>query len=240
MTAGIQISSFKPLMTDEDGLQEVLFRMRGMGCSCTQLQWIDRRIPARTVSELLARAGISSYGTQDRLAAVLEDEEYYLDLCALSGGRDVCVSGLGAGAYSLAQLAPIFEKLYADARLRGLTLSLHPVKTDPTALLKGLMDLLPQLRLTLDVCQLYDAGLDPAAFIRSCAGRVDAVHFKDRDAAGNLCPVGSGVIDFKSAYSACRDAGVKVIFAEQEAWTDAFSELEQGFRYVQALCTSEN
>ena len=236
MIPGIQISSFKPLMNGEKGLEAVLIRMRDMGCACTQLQWIDRSIPAEIVSRLLKKYGISSYGTQDKLAAVLEDTDYYLDLCTLSGGTDFCFSGLSCGAGSFRTLTDTLDQVFAAARRRGLKASYHPVRSDPPEWREMLPDLRPDLRLTVDVCQLHDAGEDPAAFIRRWAGRVDAVHFKDRDAKGNLCPVGSGTIDFESAFRACRDAGAKAIFVEQESWTDAFEELEQGFQYVRKLC----
>ena len=80
-------------MTDLNGLKSVLGFMHKIGCFCTQLQWIDRSIPARDIASALDAYGIRALGVQDKAYAVFEDEDYYFALCRLTGAGDLCVSG---------------------------------------------------------------------------------------------------------------------------------------------------
>ncbi len=236
MNPGIQISSFKPLMQDARGLECVLRAMGEMNCTCTQLQWIAKCVPIAEIARLLRVYGVEAVGVQDKSAEVFADEDYYLQLCLVTRGKDLCLSGIPDGdvdAY-LAKLDALWEK----AEDRGVGLSFHPVRADLHGAAQALLAARPALRLTPDTCQLHDAGVDIAAFLSAYAGRVDTVHFKDRNGQGELCPVGAGVTDFKKVFPACRDAGAKAILAEQERWKDAFGELAEGFRYVRDLVTA--
>ncbi len=238
MNVGIQISSFKPLMTDAAGLDGVLSFMREIGCRYTALQWIGRAVPAGTIAELLQKHGIKATGVQDKTAGILADSEYYIELCSLAGGDELCFSGVPNG--DVQSLMPKLDALEERALAKGIHLSYHPVKADFAGAAEALLRMRPALRLTPDVCQIRDAGLDPAQFILSHSGRIDTVHFKDRNESGALCSMGKGVTDFESALTACLKAGAKLILAEQETWTDAFGELKAGFEYTKALLLSRN
>ena len=232
MNIGIQISSFRPLMRDAAGLGDVLAHMRAMGCLHTQLQWIDKSVPVPVIAELLRQCGIRAWGAQDKSPEVFADEAYYLELCAATGGGDLCLSGIPDG--DAQAFAKRLEALREKAEGR-IGLSFHPVKADLSGAAQSLLALCPWLRLTPDVCQLRDAGLDPASFIAAYPGRVQIVHFKDRAKDGSLCPVGSGETDFVKALKACREAGAELILAEQETWQNAYPELSKGYRYLQKL-----
>ncbi len=233
MRAGIQISSFRPMLTELDGLKRVLGFMRGIGCGYTQLQWIDKRIPPKDVARALDEYGVKALGVQDKAYAVFEETGYYLDMCGLAGGSDICVSGAvetGLDAF-LAGLDTLMPAALRD----GFTVSYHPTKRDFDAALELIMRRYDELRLTLDVCQAHDAGASVSDIAGKYAGRIDIVHFKDRDPSGALCPVGQGVTDFEDAARACGRAGAGVLLAEQEQWRDAFGELGQGFEYTKRL-----
>ncbi len=236
MNVGIQISSFKPLMTDERSLGDVLRAMSAMGCEYTQLQWIDRSIDKERIAELLEKYRIRTVGVQDKSEYLFSDCVYYLGLCRACGGGDVCFSGIPGGDASA--LSEQIYTLKSLARVFGFTVSYHPVKADLPDACEELMILWPELGLTVDVCQMYDAGVDCAAFIRRYEGNISTVHFKDRDSSGALCPVGSGVIDFESTVKACLDSGVETVLVEQESWKDPFNELASGFIYTKALIDS--
>lgn len=233
MQAGIQISSFKPLMTDLEGLNRVLSFMQGISCTLTQLQWIDKSIAPGDIAAALEERGIRATGVQDKAFLFCEDPAYYASLCRSTGATDICLSG--AEETGLDTFLSVLDKLKNRKDTRGLTFSFHPTKRDFDGALDRIMERCGFLRLTLDVCQAHDAGADVSDLLRRYRGRVDAVHFKDRDKSGALCPVGEGVIDFEQAAFCCREAGVQYIFAEQESWSDAFKELEKGFEYTQSL-----
>ena len=233
MDIGIQISSFRPLMRDAAGLGDVLRHMRAMGCVHTQLQWIDKSVPVPVIADLLRRYGIRAWGAQDKSLEIFGEEEYYLALCAATGGGDLCLSGIPNG--DAQAFAKRLEALRVKAQALDIGLSFHPVKADLAGAAQSLLLLCPWLRLTPDVCQLQDAGLDPASFIAAYPGRVQIVHFKDRAKDGSLCPVGSGEADLAKALEASRISGAKLILAEQESWQDAYQELSQGYRFLEKL-----
>ena len=233
MQAGIQISSFKPMLTDLNGLKSVLSFMHGIGCAYTQLQWIDRSIPVQEIASALDSYGIRALSVQDKAYAVFEDADHYLALCRRTGAGDLCVSS--AADMGTDTFLREIETLYKEVRDPGFTLSFHPTKRDFETALDRIMLRCPYLRLTLDLCQAHDAGAHAADIIERYRGRIDIVHLKDRGQDGALCAVGQGVIDLENAARACCRADVKTLLAEQESWQNAFSELRQGFEYTKSL-----
>ena len=232
MQAGIHISSFAPLMKDRDGLKRVLAFMADIGCTVTQLQWIDKSIPPAEVAGMLREFGITTVGVQDKARAVAEDEDYYMSLTRLSGAGDMCLSGVcEMGREAFIALA---DKLHA----KGVTLSCHPTKRDFEGALDFVMERCPYLRLVPDSCQFHDACKDMLSALEKYAGRIETVHFKDRNACGALCPAGEGLIDFERITRACKKANVQYLLAEQETWADAFKELACGFKHTKMLAES--
>ena len=218
-------------MEDEEGLRNVLSRMRAMGCRYTQLQWIGRQIPAETIAALLKEYDIQALSVQDKAPQVFADAEYYLTLCEKTGAGDLCASGAAAIGEDK------FIRRMSDLhRQTSFSLSYHPIGKDFEGALDVVMTACPFLKLTLDSCQAQDASRDAAEIIKKYAGRIDFVHFKDRDENGELCPVGTGKIDFEKIADACVAAQVHYIFAEQETWRDAYEEIGQGFAYTARLC----
>ena len=69
------------------------------------------------------------------------------------------------------------------------------------------------------------AGADPIEFFEKYPGRFKAFHVKDRDADGNMVPVGKGEIDFKSIFQHADRAGLEYFLAEQDE-TGALTPLE--------------
>lgn len=233
MQAGIQISSFKPLMKDLSGLKRVLAFMKSIGCGLTQLQWIDKAIAPEEIAAALKMYGIRAVGVQDKAYCLFEDPDYYVKLCRATGAKDICLSG--AVETGEERFLAGLTALRAREDARGLTFSYHPTNGDFDGALHRVMISCDSLRLTLDVCQAHDAGASLEDILRRYSGRVDAVHFKDRSSDGALCPVGQGVVNFETAARLCRLAGVKYLLTEQESWQDAFEELKQGFLYTQSL-----
>ena len=233
MKTGIQISSFRHLMTTKRGLYEVLGFFNEVGCRCTQLQWIDKSISPSDIGKALREKAIHSLGTQDKSRAVFGETDYYMAVCAESGGRDICVSGaaeMGTDAFLEGM-----DALYEAASGKGLTLSFHPVKADFDEALARVMKQRPYLKLTLDLCQAHDAGANAVSIINRYSGRIYALHLKDRSADGKLCAVGKGVVNFDEAVTAAADAGAEYLLAEQESWNDAYKELKQGYEYTLVL-----
>lgn len=230
MKTGIQISSLKPMLTNEAQMEEAFAKMAAMGVRTVQLQWIDPSVPIPFIADRLKRYGIESVSVQDFYQTILENKDYYYDLNAATGGEWMCVSrvperlkspeGLEAYAAELTEMQVELEKL-------GQKLCFHPVFAD-YQLIGGvcpvdyLMEELPWLHLAADLYHLHRTGADMPSWLRRYKGRICMVHFKEGktlpDGTSHLVPAGQGDIDWTGTVRACLDAQVPYAFAEQESW----------------------
>lgn len=95
-------------------------------------------------------------------------------------------------------------------------------------------------QLGLDMYHLIKVGLDPEKWLHRYQGRIEFVHFKDycinADGREELVPVGQGLIDWKPVVRACKETGVKWIFAEQERWQkDAFLCMAESLDFLREM-----
>lgn len=96
--------------------------------------------------------------------------------------------------------------------------------------------------ITLDTYWVQAGGGDPAWWIRRLKGRVDCVHFKDmvysgEDRAVRMAPVGYGNMNYPEIVRACRSAGVKYAYVEQDHCydDDPFECLKLSYDYLRSL-----
>lgn len=129
-----------------------------------------------------------------------------------------------------------YDRLGAQVKAAGLTLCYHNhdhelQKVDGQYALDILMSNSDPAHLKgqFDVCWLRFGGVDPAVFLRKYAGRVPLIHLKDvarlepgcetgqgnRDAT-QFTEVGTGIVDFESAFAAANETGVQWATVEQD------------------------
>lgn len=241
METGIQISSLKPLLTNETQVTEAFEKMAALGCRYGQLQWIDPAVSIGHIAAVMAKSNIYSLGTQDYYVSVMENLEYYVNLNAATGGKWLTVSriperhksreGLEAFAGELTALQEKLEPL-------GQRLCFHPVTADFQAVpgmnpVEYLMEKLPWMELCLDLYHLDKNCDDMPGFIRLWTGRIPMAHFKDHR-EGVLVPAGRGQVRWEGVAAACLDAGVAYGLAEQETWEgDPYRCLAEALRWLQ-------
>ena len=225
MEIGIQISSLKPLLKNEGQVRAAFSRIAALGCSLVQLQWIDRAVSPETVAEALKANGLKSVSVQDFYETVRADQEYYLRLNAVTGGKWLCVSRVPDRLKTregLCRYAAELSALIAKAKEYGQGVCFHPVTGD-YAFIDGvcpvdyLLESLPDLQLCLDLFHLSRAGYSLPAWIRARGGRIRMVHFKDAN-GDTLVPAGQGDIPWDGVMEACLAADIPYAFAEQEKW----------------------
>lgn len=245
MKTGIQVSSFRPVLTTAEEVCLAFDRIRAMDCRVVQLQWIHPAVPVEVISRGLDRAGLVSVSVQNLYAEVAAEPEYYLRLNQLTGGKWLCVSripeerksipGLEIFAGELAMMQKELDRW--DQRL-----CFHPVAADLQEIdgvnpVEYLMEKLPWLELCLDLYHVNRAGLSMTGWLRRWAGRVRMVHFKDfkrlPDGTEVLVPAGQGDTDWTEVPQACVEAGVEFAFVEQERWDrDPFECLGEALRWL--------
>ena len=242
MITGVQVSSLKPLLRTEEEVRATFMKLRAMGCSVVQLQWIDPSVPAEAIAQALKAAGLSSVSVQDFYETIRENKEYYIALNRLTGGTWMCVSRIPERLKSRAGLDEYIRELrafQAELDAYGQKLCLHPVSADFEPIdgldpIEYLLSNMPELALCLDLYHLNKRGFHLPAWIDRHAGRIPMVHFKD-EKNGSLVPAGQGDTDWTGVVSACLRAGVPYAFVEQEKWNrDPFACLKEALDWLNA------
>jgi sugar phosphate isomerase/epimerase len=245
MKIGIQVSSFRPVLTTEQEVALAFQRMKAMGCDTVQLQWIDPAVSIEFIGETLKNTGIVSVSVQDFYETIRENRDYYDTLNGATGGTWICVSRIPERLKTREGLDLYVAELRAMASelaLLGQKLCFHPVSGDfaPIAGLdpvEYLLEAMPELMICADLYHLNKSGKDMCAWLRRYAGRVCMVHFKDSRTDENgkeeLVPAGQGDTDWTGVVEACVETGVEYGFAEQERWQgDPFDRLKEAFDWL--------
>lgn len=246
MKNGIQVSSLKPLLLTEEQVADAFRKMRSLGCTAVQLQWIDPSVPPEAVAKALTETGMESVSVQDFYETVLEQLDYYTQLNAITGGKWLCVSRIPERLKSLEGLDQYIIELRAmQERLDplGQKLCFHPVTADFTAIpgmnaVDYLFAHMPELDICLDLYHLNRNCSDMPGFIRRYGSRICMVHFKDGKGS-DLVPVGQGDTDWAGVVRACLDAGVPYAFVEQERWNrDPYVCLKEAMDWLDTEITA--
>ncbi len=248
MHIGVQISSVRVHLQTPADLRSSLLKAARIGYRHIQMQWQSPDIPDGYIKDALAEAGLTCLGTQDYTHEVLPALARVIAQNKLWGGRYVCVSGIPEAQMSLEGCRAFARTLAGvSARLQdeGLVLQFHPRAAEFASFggaraVEILMQEIPaHFQMEIDVYHVQKAGLSPAEWIRRMAGRMDVVHLKDmaslNPADKTLTPVGQGALAWPDILSACRDAGVVYLLAEQESWAkDPFMCLKESYDFLQA------
>lgn len=185
MDVGIQVSSLKPLLRTTEEVRNAFAKMRELGCTVVQLQWIDPSVPVEDIARILKDTGIQSVSVQDFYDLIRKDPDYYIRLNAATGGTWLCVSRIPERLKSPAGLdAYIAELSSLQMTLAplGQKVCFHPVSGDYTAVpginaVEYLMEHMPELDICLDLYHLNRNCPDMPGFIHRCGSRICMVHF---------------------------------------------------------------
>lgn len=246
MTAlGYQISSLKPLLRSEEEVRTAMRRLRDIGYHVLQIQWISPDVPDEAVAEALKDNGMRCIGVQDRYPAIREGFERFLRQNRLFGGGDLCISGIPPECFNeegLSRYAAELSTMEKRVQAEGMRFSFHPIWSDYAAAggvpaVERLLDMLPDMQLTLCIRHTVKAGLDPIALLERYRGRISIVHCKDYTLSSNgeeiMVPTGQGEIDWPPILAACGRTGVRWALAEQERWEkDPFLCAQESREYL--------
>lgn len=245
MKTGIQVSSFKPMLTTEAEVKTAFEKIAAMGCRYVQLQWIDPQVKITAISSALEASGLRSVSVQDYFTTVNRDGSYYSRLNGITGGTWVCVSRIPERFRSregLDRYIGLLRSMSGGYQTLEQKLCFHPVSADFTPIdgldpVEYLLDHMPGLEVCFDLYHLHKSGKDMIAWLKKYAGRVCMVHFKDYrilpDGTESLVPAGRGVIDWAGVVDACLETGVQYAFVEQERWNgDPFRCLEDALNWL--------
>lgn len=246
MIAGIQISSFKPLLTSSEQVRNTFQKVKDMGCDTVQLQWINTAVPITAIASALKDSSLTAVSVQEMFPDFDINRSYYYELCRACNCEELCLSRIPSDCTDINTLkcyADTLTQIHNKLQQEGRHLSFHPTKNDYLPIngvskLDILMQFLPEsVTLCLDLYHVERAGLSLAETLHHYGSRVTEVHFKDYQILpdGNeiLVPAGYGSIRWNDAITACLEQGVTYAFVEQERWErDPFDCLEEAFHWL--------
>lgn len=241
MKIGIQVSSLKPLLLNEQQVQTAFAKMAAIGCGVVQLQWINPVVSLEEIAWAVKKQKMECVGTQDFYEIVRDNLKYYVNLNTMTGGRWLCVSRIPERLKSKEGLPEFVEELRnMQSKLDGYgqKLCFHPVSGDFQAVtgmnaVQWLFDHMPELDICLDLYHLNRNCDCMPAFIRRYAGRICMVHFKD-GVGEKLVPAGQGETNWRGVVKACLEANIPYGFAEQERWDrDPYVCLREAMDWVE-------
>lgn len=245
---GIHLSSVTPFIQTEEELRHTLKKLSGIGYSTVQVYGVPYSIPDEALASALKEAGLACAALQEDYP-FSQPAERVIGRAAACGCKYLTAALFPlqiADIYHLEHVARKLEEIHGLAKAKGIIFSFHPLRgdfrlMDGAPIYEKLLSMLPKdVQLTYCVCNSLESGTAPEQILQNYAGRVDLVHFKDRrKMSGNrdlLVPLGEGEVEWEPIAAACRKAGVKYIFAEQERWArDAFDCAAASFRYLEGL-----
>jgi sugar phosphate isomerase/epimerase len=150
-------------------------------------------------------------GTPDQIPRAVATLRAAIEIAVDLGATVVMLQHLGANAISgpekVAQVVDGLRALVPDAEARGITLALEDL-LDAHANLAIINEVgSPALKVYYDVCNTWGSGHDVPADIVRLGKHIAQVHFKDRDASGNPCHLGRGIVDVGACAEALREIG---------------------------------
>ena len=87
-----------------------------------------------------------------------------------------------------------------------------------------------KLKMELDLCWVTAAGVDPVELFKKNPGRFPLWHAKDYDKEKKgPAPVGTGIVDFKSAFENAKVAGMKHVFVEHDNPANPFASITTSY-----------
>ena len=228
MIPGIQLSTFRPLLTNSDQVADVLRKIAAMGCHTVQLQGIDPAVPIPDIAEALRKTGVRAVSVQEIYAVFQRNRDYYLRLNQAVGGVWLTVSRIPEKA-DVGRFAQDLKALAAELSAHQQKLAFHPVYED-YPFLDDLLSKVPEMDICLDFYHLWRTGQNLPDWIDRYRSRVRMVHFKDA-VNGRMVPAGQGQVDWTGVLDAC--ARVDYGFVEQEVWdTDPFACVQSALAWL--------
>jgi sugar phosphate isomerase/epimerase len=255
----VQMYTVRDFTKDAAGFTESVEKIAKIGYPAVQLSAVGAmngetpEVSAAQARKLLDDNGLKCVATHrswDQLAKTTDAEiEFHQTLgCGYTaiGGIPKEYGEEGADGYRrfVADAAPVIAKLKAAGIGFGHHNHSHEFQRYEAGSPKTLWDILieeggPDYLLEADIYWVWHAGVDPAALMLRCAGRVPVIHLKDKEVVPKDGPViaaiGEGNLPWKPILAACKEAGTDWYCVEQDVCRrDPFDCLRSSFEFLSA------
>lgn len=230
MNLGLQMYTIRDYCATKPLFERSMRKVAEMGYKYYQFSGIadDATTPER-LKELGEELGMECGLTHWEDKEILEDTQRVIEMHDIFGCDGIGIGGMPREFRNYEGYNRFIEK-YSPAieeiGKAGKTFCYHNHwfeferyangKTGMEMLLEGLPK---SFKLTLDTAWAHRAGIDCAAFIRKYPDRIFATHIKDITIVNDeltVTEVLTGNMNFDSIFEACKEAGIKWHFVEQD------------------------
>ncbi len=247
MKLGAQFYSIKDLTQTPEGLHEAFRGIKEIGYDMVQISGVGPAVKAEDIVAASQEFGLPICSTHTPYARIVGETDKVIAEHKLMGCPEVGIGGLGMPE----NLETVREKLanlhIAAQKINdaGLRFAFHNhnfeyVDLGGITMFDIMINEYPEFCFIPDVYWITFAGHDPIEFIHTHAKRIHTLHFKDMadNQERSICACGTGTINFKPIYEACREEGIKNILIEQDnapSFGDSLGQMAIGYRNIAPL-----
>lgn len=258
MRLAAQLYTLRDFTGTPQGLEDSLRLLHGIGYEGVQLSAVscmngpEPQVPAAWAKEMLVENGLECAATHRAVGRLQNNLDEEIQFHKTLGCSYVAIGG-ASGAYGerpedyrrfIAEFTPIASRLQAE----GIRFGYHNHdyefavvnETNQPCYEIILNEGHPHIMLEIDTYWVAHAGHDPVALLKRAAGRIQAIHLKDRKVVPGVGPVmtavGEGEIDWHAVLQACREGGTEWLIVEQDICDrDPFDCLNSSYLYLSEL-----
>jgi sugar phosphate isomerase/epimerase len=238
-------------------LADSLKKIQDIGYSAVQLSAVGAmngetpEVDAKTARKMLDDHGLACIATHRSWDQLSKDTDAEIEFHQTLGCDYVAIGGIpkeygdrqadGYRAF-VQDAAPTIAKLKAAGIRFGHHNHAHEFQRVTPEKNYTLWDILideggPDYYLEVDVYWAWHAGIDPAALMQRCSGRVPVIHLKDKEVVPKDGPViaaiGEGNLPWDTILPACESAGTRWYAVEQDTCRrDAFDCLRSSYEFM--------
>jgi sugar phosphate isomerase/epimerase len=247
MKLGAQFYSIRNLCATPEGLREAFRGIKAIGYDMVQISGIGPLVKATDIAACVEEFDLPVCSTHTPFARIVGETDAVIAEHKLYNCPEIGIGGLGMPE----SLDTVREKLAAlhEAAKKindaGLRFAFHNHNFEykdlgGITMFDIMINEYPEFCFIPDVYWITFAGHDPIEFIHANAKRIHTLHFKDMadNEARSICACGTGTIDFKPIFEACKSEGIKNILIEQDNAPDSGDSLGQmaiGYRNIAPL-----
>ena len=238
MKIGAQFYTIRDKTRTPEGIRASFAKMKEIGYDVVQMSAIGPIAPEelRDISLEYSLPITCTHTNPDR---VLGETDAVIKEHLIYGCPVIGIGGMPNVYRGSAEGAAAFIKAFSEATKRieaaGLKFAYHNhafefENTHERLAFDVLIEDFPSLNFILDTYWVKYAGHDYLSYIEKIgAGRMTNVHFKDMksDPKGDICPCGTGIIDFAPVVSLCDRLGIPNALVEQDNAPDIGDSFEQ-------------
>lgn len=248
MILGAQMYTVRDFTQTPDDFARTMERLAKIGYRYVQVSGIGEAVKAADIAKAAKDSGLSVVLTHTAVSRIVNETEKVIEEHELFNCDGIGLGG--AFAYmpfddeKTAKFVEDFRAASEKIKAAGKRFLYHNHKFEFERLpggkliLDNILDLVPDMMLTLDMYWVQAGGGDPAQAIRKYKDRIYATHFKDMAIVGDkqvYYAVGEGNMNYDAIVRACVECGVTRHFVEQDTvpeGADPFDCLETSYKNI--------